>query len=363
MSLTAFPETGTPIPSLPPAEYAGRVFVAGHRGASGVRPEHTLDAYRTAIRMGADAIETDLVPTRDGVLVARHDAELSGTTDIRLHRRYACRRTVREVDGARMEGWFVEDFTLAELKGLTARERIPEVRPENAVFDDLAGIATLEEILDLVARESVRAGRRIGLLAELKHASHYDHAGLHVDVGLIDALDRHGLNHPGSGVVVMSFEPTILRRLSRRVSVPLVQIFDRAEVRPADLVRAGAPTRYADMCDPAWLEQIADYADFLAPHKSLVRRWEATGPGPVTGLVRNAAELQMGCWAWTLRAENRYLPAALRRGDDLHDHGDLAAEAAALLEAGVTGLISDHPDLVLPVARDARAMPSARADA
>lgn len=344
-----------PVPSptvLPAAILTGLPFVAAHRGASGVRPEHTLDAYRTAIRMGADAIEIDVVPTKDGALVARHDPELGRTTDVADHPEFAGRRTLRTVDGKVLDGWFSEDFTLHEIKGLTARERIPNFRPANVVFDDLSGVPTLDEILGLLATESARAGRRIGLLLEVKHASHYDHFDVHLDQLLLAALRRHGVDHPGAGVAVMSFEPTVLRRLARQVSVPLVQIFERADKRPADLARAGAPTTYGDMLTPDWLDQIATYADVIAPHKSLVLPLLPDGTlgarGPVVSEARNRG---LETWVWTLRAENHFLPGALRHGDDPVDRGDVRAEAAAYLDAGVTGLISDHPDLVLPAVR------------
>lgn len=345
----------TPVtsPTVQPATIlTGLPFVAAHRGASGVRPEHTLDAYRTAIRMGADAIEVDVVPTRDGALVARHDPELSRTTDVADHPEYAGRRTLRTVDGKVLDGWFSEDFTLHEIKGLTARERIPRFRPANAVFDDLSGVPTLDEILELLSAESARVGRRIGLLLEVKHASHYDHYDLHLDQLLLAALRRHGVDHPRAGVAVMSFEPTVLRRLGRQVSVPLVQIFERAGKRPADLARAGAPTTYGDMQSPDWLDQIATYAAVVAPHKSLVRPLLGDGSlGEPSALVREARARGLESWVWTLRAENHFLPGSLRRGDDPVDRGEVGAEAAAYLSAGVTGLITDHPDLVLPAVR------------
>lgn len=299
--------------------------VVAHRGASGYRPEHTLDAYRLAIRMGADDIELDLVPTRDGVLVARHEPELSATTDVASHPEFADRRTEKVIDGELRDGWFVEEFTLAELKALTARERFPELRPGSAAYDRQCGIPSFNEVLAMVHAESVRAGRTVGVMAELKCPAYYDSLGLPLDLSLIRDLRRHGLDHPRSRVTVMSFETGILRRLASQTRVPVVQLLDRADLRPADLVAAGDSRTYGDLCLPEGLDFIDEYADGIGAHRSLVA---------ASSLVRDAHRRWLTLHVWTLRQERS---------------PDLPREALTYLDAGVDGLITDHPDVVLKV--------------
>jgi glycerophosphoryl diester phosphodiesterase len=322
--------------------------VVAHRGASGYRPEHTLGAYRLAIRMGVDDIEVDLVSTRDGVLVARHEGELSATTDVADHPELADRRTTRWVDGVEREGWFTEDLTVAELKRLAARERHPELRPGSAAHDRTEGVATFNEVLAMVHAESVRAGRTVGVMAELKHAAHHDTLGLPLDRPLLADLRRYGLDHPRSRVTVMSFEPTVLRRLARQTTLPLVQLLDRPDRTPPDLRAAGDRTTYGDLCTPEGLAAIDEYADGIGPRSSLVLPRDGRGVvGEPSGLVRAAHRLWLTVLVWTLRRENRHLPTNLRGPGGPADPGDVVAEARMLLDAGVDGLISDHPDLLL----------------
>lgn len=324
--------------------------VVAHRGASGYRPENTLEAYRLAIRMGVDDIELDLVSTRDGVLVVRHEPELGASTDVADHAEFADRRATRTVDGVERTGWFVEDFTLAELKRLTARERHPVMRPGSASYDGTLGVPTFNEVLAMVRAESVLAGRVVGVMAELKHASYFDSVGLPLDVPLLADLRRHDLDHPRSRITVMSFETRILRRLASQTRVQVVQLLGPRRKRPVDLVEAGDARTYADLCTPEGLAWIDGYADGVAAHKSLVLPRDRAGRlGSPTALVRDAHRRWLTVQVWTLRRENRYLPRDLRGGEIPQAHGDLAAESRAFLDAGVDGLITDHPDVVLAV--------------
>lgn len=324
--------------------------IVAHRGASGYRPEHTLDAYRLAIAMGADDIELDLVPTRDGVLVARHESEIGATTDVASHPEFADRHATRVIDGKTRSGWFTEDFTLAELKTLSARERLPGTRPGNTAYDGEAGVPTFNEILAMVQAESTRHGRSVGVMAELKHASYFGSIGLPLDTPLLADLRRHEVDHARSRVTVMSFEPTILRRLVGRLRLPVLQLLGAAGTRPADLVAAGDSRTYGDLATPEGLAFIDGYADGIAADKSLLLPRDAEGAiGVPSTLVRDAHREWLTVHAWTLRAENRYLPSNLRVGDDPEASGDLEAEARALLDAGVDGLITDQPDLLLDV--------------
>ncbi|MCF6378822.1 glycerophosphodiester phosphodiesterase [Nocardioides KLBMP 9356] len=312
--------------------------VVAHRGASGHRPEHTLDAYRTAIRMGVDDIELDLVATRDGVLVARHDLELSATTDVASRPELSHLRRTRVVDGVEQQGWFVQDLTLAELKTLACRERMPGTRPANTAYDGAEGVPTLTEVLAMVGAESVRRGRQVGLLLELKHAAHHDALGLPLDGALLRVLARHGLDHPWARVALMSFEPGILRRLAGRTRLPVIQL--------VDLPQRG-------MLTPEGLEDVDEYADGIGPHASLVLPRDAGGAiGAPSTVVRDAHRLGLTVHAWTVRGENRFLPSNLRHGDAPDALGDMAGHVRALLAAGVDGVITDHPEDALAVLRE-----------
>jgi glycerophosphoryl diester phosphodiesterase len=314
--------------SRPAAPLVPTPSVAGHRGASGQRPEHTLEAFALALAMGVDDLELDLVATRDGHLVVRHDTELSLTTDVAARPDLAHRRTTQVVDGAVVDGWFVDSLTLAELRTLRARERLPRSRPVSAVHDGRAGVATLDDVIRLVDDWCASTGRRAGLLLELKHVAHLRAGGLPIEELVLDALRRHGLDHDRARVQVMAFEPEPLRRLARTARVPLLQL-----VRAPDQVTARA------------LGQVAAYADGIGCAKHLLL-------GDRGGrVVRDAHRRWLTVHAWTLAAENRFLAPAFRVGSDPDLLGDLAGEARFLLELGVDGLISDHPDEVV-VARD-----------
>lgn len=327
-------------------------LVIAHRGASGHRPEHTLEAYRLAIRMGADYVEPDLVPTRDGVLVARHENEISGTTDVADHPEFAARRTTKVIDGTSVTGWFTEDFTLRELRTLRAVERLPQVRPGNTEYDGRYRVPTLDEVIALVRAESRRAGRTVGIAPETKHPTYFDSIGLSLEEPLVRTLRRHGLDRRNAKVVVQSFETTNLRQLDRLTRVPLAQLVDAAGA-PYDLKAAGASTTYADLVTPAGLARIASYADWVAPNKALILPRDAAGAtGAPTAVVRDAHAAGLRVVTWTLRAENQFMATNFRIGTDPNAHGGLVAEARAFLDAGVDALFADHPGIAVR-ARDA----------
>lgn len=335
------------IPSLIPTP-----AVVGHRGASGQRPEHTLDAYRLAIRMGADDIELDVVPTKDGVLVARHDASLFATTDVAEHPEFADRRTTRVIDGDELDDWFVEDFTFDELRTLRARERFRKVRRANTTYHGQLLIPSLDEVLTLVALESTFLDRTVGVLIELKHAAHYAEQGLDVVAPLLATLRDHGVDHERSRVMVMCFEPTVLRQIAAQSTVGIIQLLDK-KGRPADLAAAGEKIRYADLLTPAGLSAIREYAQGIGVHKELVLERDEDGRTSGVGrVVTDAHSAWLTVHVWTLRVENRWLPLELRSDDRPGHHGDLAAEARMMLEAGVDGLITDNPDIVLAARAD-----------
>ncbi|CAM3307207.1 glycerophosphodiester phosphodiesterase family protein [Nocardioides dubius] len=313
--------------------------VVAHRGACGLFPEHTLEAYRAAIRMGVDDIELDLVCTRDGVLVARHDVELSATTDVARRPEFARRWKVRRLDGEWQRGWFVDDFTLAELGTLRARERFPRLRRRSAGHDGLLGLASLDDVLALVAAESARSGRSVGVMLELKHPTYFAKRGLDLVSPLLETLGRHGLDHPRSRVTVMGFETTVLRRIAERSRVAITQLLT-PEGAPYDLLVAGESTTFLDLASPDGLARIDEYADGIGVHRELV----LDDDGTATSLVADAHRSWLTVHVWTLRRENRFLPPRWRQPGL---YGDLAGYADAFLAAGVDGLIVDHPKPVL----------------
>ncbi len=330
-----------------------RPIVIAHRGASGERPEHTLEAYRLGIEQAADFVEPDLVATKDGVLVCRHENEISGTTDVASRPEFAARRATKAIDGSPTTGWFTEDFTLAELKTLRARERLPELRGK--AFDGRFEVPTFEEVLALVAQANARperSGRPIGVYPETKHPSYFEGLGLALEKPLLEALRRHGLDRVDAPVFVQSFEVSNLRRLASLTRVPLVQLIEPLG-RPWDFTLERFARTYADLVKPEGLREIATYARGIGVHKSLVLPRDAGERlGPATTLVRDAHAAGLLVHVFTLRAENQFLPAELRRGPGPSAAGDMAEEAALFLKAGVDGFFTDHPALGV-AARDA----------
>ncbi|KKC24816.1 glycerophosphodiester phosphodiesterase [Sphingomonas sp. SRS2] len=313
-------------------------IVIAHRGASGARPEHSLPAYKLAIEQGADFIEPDLVMTKDNVLVVRHENEISGTTNIADHPEFADRRTTKTIDGKPVVGWFTEDFTLAELKTLRARERLPQLRPANAGWLD-ENILTFDEALALVRT----AGRPVGIYPETKHPSYFAAIGKPMERALIDALTRAGFTRADDPVFIQSFEVSNLKALRGMTRLRLVQLIDGDEP-PYDQVESGTGLTVADMVTPAGLKAIAGYADAIGPYKLLIEPRDAAGQAlPATTLVNDAHAAGLRVHSWTFRSENIFLPAGDRIGEGQGGRGDAAAEYRRVLGYGVDGLFSDFP--------------------
>jgi glycerophosphoryl diester phosphodiesterase len=321
------------------------LLVIGHRGASGYRPEHTLASYELAARMGADHIEADVVSTADGVLVARHENEISGTTDVADRPEFADRETTKTVDGVELTGWFTEDFTLAELATLRAVERIPEIREENTLYDGIYQVPSLDEVLELRERLSRELDREIGVYIETKHPTYFDGIGLSLEEPLLADLDEAGLDEAGSPVFLQSFETANLRKLDAAgVEVPLVQLLS-ATGAPADLVAAGATTTYADLSDADGLAGVAEYADGVGPEKTQVIPRQIDGTlGEPTTFVDDAHAAGLLVHPYTMRNENTFLPADHREGDSDDDYGRAIDEQVAFWAAGVDGIFTDNPD-------------------
>ncbi|WP_333586042.1 glycerophosphodiester phosphodiesterase family protein [Phenylobacterium sp.] len=315
------------------ADEVRRPLVIAHRGASGERPEHTELAYQRAIDQGADFIEPDLVMTRDGALVARHENEISETTDVAARPEFAARRTRKVIDGRPVEGWFTEDFTLAELKTLRARERLPHLRPLSAAFDGQAVIPTFEEVVALARRESARTGRTIGVYPEMKHPTFFAGLGLPMVETLAQAVRAAGLDRRDAPIFVQCFEPEPLRQFRARADAPTVMLAGAGALSPERLV------------------ELARFADGLGPELSLVLDLADPDLRP-RPLIAQAHAAGMKVHPWTVRSENNFLPPTLRRGEAPAEHGDSATLLRALYQAGVDGVFTDFPELAVQVRRE-----------
>jgi glycerophosphoryl diester phosphodiesterase len=298
-----------------------------------------MESYALAIAQGADFIEPDLVLTRDGVLVARHENEISGTTDVASRPEYASRRTTKLIDGEQVTGWFTEDFSLDELRTLRARERLPELRTANTAHDGQFLIPTFEEILQMLQRYRETTGRRIGVYPETKHPSYFASIGLPHERRLIDLLARYGYDSADDPVFIQSFEVGNLERLHLRTDIRLIQLIADSG-GPADR----PDTSYTEMLTGVGLAAIARYAYGIGPHKDLVISRTLVGTlGQSTGLVARAHAARLAVHPWTFRRENYFLPMNLRTGVDPRAPGDLATEMRTFAAEGVDGLFTDNP--------------------
>ena len=308
-------------------------IVIGHRGASGERPEHTLASYSLAIDEGADFIEPDLVLTRDNVFVARHENDITGTTDVADHPEFAARKTTKVIDGESHTGWFTEDFTLAELKTLRAKERLPALRPGNTAFDGKFDVPTLAEVIALAKKRSKDLGRVIGIYPETKHPSYFASIGLPMERHLVAELKKAGWDSAEAPVFIQSFEVNNLKFLRTITKVRLIQLMDGTG-GPADK----ATPSYAAMITPTGLKAVAAYAWGIGPNKDMVEK-----DGTPSTLVADAHVAGLKVHVWTFRAENFFLPASLKRGTDPKAHGDVDAAIRRQLALGIDGFFTDFP--------------------
>ncbi|HWE47442.1 MAG TPA: glycerophosphodiester phosphodiesterase family protein [Caulobacteraceae bacterium] len=292
-------------------------IVIAHRGASGERPEHTRSAYELAIEQRCDYVEPDLVFSRDGVLVVRHENEIGATTDIRGRPEFADRRTIKTIEDARVEGWFTEDFTLAELKTLRCRERLPDLRPQNTRYDTLDEILTLEELVALARDAGRRRGRAVGLYIEMKHPSYFAALGFSMPSALAGVLRAHDLDRAEAAVIVECFDADAVKAMGALTDVRLGQLIGEADAR----------------LTPSGLRDLAQHAHAIGIEKSLV-----TG-----ALCADAHAAGLQVHAWTYRPENAFLPPAYRFGKDPAEYGDLERELADALGKGVDGVFCDLP--------------------
>ena len=350
-------------------------LVIGHRGASGYRPDHTLESYKLAIDMGADFIEPDLVATKDGVLVARHEPNITGTTDVATRPEFASRKTTKNVDGVNEEGWFVSDFTLAELKTLRAVQPLSD---RDQSFNGKFQIPTFEEVLDLAKAEGTKAGRTVGVYPETKHPTYHAKLGLPLEDRLLAVLSKYGYTTKASPVIEQSFEVSNLKYLRSKTQVRLVQLVDANDVnadgsmdltapydKPYDFAVAGDSRTFASLLTPAGLKEIKTYADGIGPWKPYLipsKQVDANNDGkpddlngdgkiderdrvmmPATSVVKDAHAAGLFVHAYTFRNEAKRLASDFK--------GDPKAEYKLFYELGVDGVFSDFPD-VAKAARD-----------
>ncbi|MEU9051928.1 glycerophosphodiester phosphodiesterase [Streptomyces sp. NPDC048384] len=328
--------------------------IIGHRGASGYRPEHTLGSYQLALDMGADIVEAgDLVPTKDGHLVCRHEPEIGGTTDVADHPEFADRKKTKSLDGVATTGWFTEDFTLAELKTLRATERIPANRPHNTLYNGRWEIPTFEEVLRWQDAQSRKRGKQVWIYPELKHPTYFRKHGLALEERVAKVLHKHGKDRRNSPVILQSFEPTSIQRLNKLVDNPLVVLLSGATTRPWDFVETGDPRTVADLVKPAGLREIASYAQGIGPTLDLVIPKDANGnlTQPTT-LVADAHKVGLILHPYTMRNENPFLPTSFRRGTDADAYGDVFGAYKTYFATGIDGVFTDNPDTGLLARED-----------
>jgi glycerophosphoryl diester phosphodiesterase len=313
--------------------------------------------------LGADYIEPDLVSTKDGVLIARHENEISGTTDVADRPEFASRKTTKEIDGVKVTGWFTEDFTLEEIKTLRAKERIPKIRPESAKFDGQFEVPTLQEVIDLAKKKSIETGRTIGIYPESKHPTYFDSINLSLEEPLVKILQANGLADADDPVFIQSFETANLKQLNEIIDVPLVQLLDASDAQPYDFVASGNPRTYGDLITPEGLAEIAEYADGIGPWKRLIIPAETVdrngdgqpddlnGDGEIsdadrllqepTSLVDDAHAAGLLVHPYTFRNEDFFLAADY--------NGNPRWEYRQFFRLGVDGLFSDNPDTAFAV--------------
>ena len=315
-------------------------LVIGHRGAPGYRPEHSRSSYELALAMGVDAVEPDVVATKDGVLVVRHENEISGTTDIARHPEFADRKTTRRVDGQALTGWFTEDFTWDELSTLRGRERLPEMRASSASFDDSQAILRLRDVLDIVRDGSVEHGREIGVVLEVKHATYFASIGLDLAPLIDRELREAGWAEGELPLIIECFESTVLGQLrARGISASYVYLIEAAG-RPYDLLVAQGKQAltYKATVTPHGLDELVGRVDGISVNKKMLLARGNT-------IVPDAHARGLKVFTWTCRPENAFLAAEFRGPGGKGAFGDYESEWGVIARTGVDGVFVDHPDL------------------
>ena len=325
-----------------------KVIVIAHRGASAYRPEHTLEAYKLAAEMGADVLEPDLVMTKDGHLIVRHENNITDTTNVADLVQFMDRKCVKYVDGERHEGWFSEDFTLNEIKTLRCKERIPHIRPNSAKYDGQFEIATFEEVIQLAQSLSKVHGRVIGIYPETKHPSYFRNLGLGIEEPMLKILGDYGWNTKDAPVIIQSFEVANLKNLNKICDLHLVQLINTGDLQPEDWRLNGDSRSYTDMVTFDGLKEVSRYADAIGIHKDwIIPRDTGNWMTVPSDVIKNAKLNGLLTTVWTVRPENFFLSTGHKSGPDALDSGigDMGAELLMYLEAGIDGFFTDAADI------------------
>ncbi len=332
-----------------------KILVVGHRGASALRPEHTLASYQKAIDDGADFIEPDLVSTKDGVLVTRHENEIGGTTNVSTLSQFADRKTTKNIDGKDLTGWFTEDFTLSELQQLKARERIPEFRPANTAYNDLYPVPTLEQVIELAEANYKKTGKIIGLYIETKHPTYFKNQKLAMEDTLLKTLAKYKYTREIAPVYLQSFEVQNLKDLKRELDLhktlkhaQIIQLYDAKTSQPADFVESGETKTYADLATAEGLKDVAKYANGVGPSKGYILNFNDKGSVQTTSFITDAHTAGLKVHPYTFRPENNYLPTPLKCSQDKPAErcpSGALKEFEAYFKAGVDGVFTDDPAL------------------
>ncbi|USP41282.1 glycerophosphodiester phosphodiesterase [Acinetobacter sp. XS-4] len=332
-----------------------KILVIGHRGASALRPEHTLASYQKAIDDGADFIEPDLVSTQDGVLVTRHENEIGGTTNVSTLTQFADRKKTKNIDGKDLTGWFTEDFTLSELQQLKARERIPEFRPANTAYNDLYPVPTLEQVIELAEANYKKTGKIIGLYIETKHPTYFKNHNLAMEDTLLKTLAKYEYTRDIAPVYLQSFEVSNLKYLKDQLDLhktikhaQIIQLYDAKTSQPADFIESGETKTYADLATAQSLKDVAKYANGVGPSKGYILNFNDNGSVQTTSFISDAHAVGLKVHPYTFRPENNFLPTPLKCSQDKPAErcptGALK-EFEAYFKAGVDGVFTDDPAL------------------
>ena len=337
-----------------PEYQEAKIIVVGHRGASALRPEHTLASYQKAIDDGADFIEPDLVSTKDGYLVARHENEIGGTTNVSTLPQFADRKKTKIIDGTSLTGWFTEDFTLGELNQIKARERIPALRPGNTSYNDQFNVPTLDQIIELAEKHYQKTGKVIGLYIETKHPTYFQQQQLSLEDPLLKTLAKYKYTRDIAPIYLQSFEVSNLKYLKDQLALhktlkhaKIIQLYDEKELRPADFVAQNIATTYADMATAKGLKEVASYANGVGPWKPYIFNETFTAP---SSFVADAHAVNLKVHPYTFRPENNFLAANLKCSTAAADAAQRCekgalAEYELFFKAGVDGIFTDDPGL------------------
>ncbi|MBZ6531878.1 glycerophosphodiester phosphodiesterase [Acinetobacter seifertii] len=341
------------IPTTPEYQLP-KILVIGHRGASALRPEHTLASYQKAIDDGADFIEPDLVSTKDGVLVTRHENEIGGTTNISTLTQFADRKTTKNIDGVNLTGWFTEDLTLNELQQVKARERIPEFRPANTAYNDFYSIPTLEQVIELAEANYKKTGKIIGLYIETKHPTYFKNKNLAMEDTLLKTLAKYQYTRDIAPIYLQSFEVSNLKYLKDQLDLhktlkhaQIIQLYDAKTSRPADFVESGVSKTYGDLATAQSLKDVAKYANGVGPSKNYILNFNTDGSVQTTSFISDAHAAGLKVHPYTFRPENNFLPQPLKCSDKPAERCPTGAlkEFEAYFKAGVDGVFTDDPAL------------------